>query len=213
METAISLYVRHSGTDAERIGHDIIKVYKMKRLGFILIITLALMQAASAQQMDSPKGFDKSKLFFGGNLGLNFGTYTIINVSPQVGYHFSPQFAAGAGVNYIYYGYNDHYNQLKYAQSYAGLNVFGRFYPIPQFFIQAQPELNYVWGKVKYYGSDQSASKIPTQFVPSLLLGGGAAIPAGRGAIVISVLYDVIQNVYSPYYHQAIYGLGYNMGF
>ena len=55
--------------------------------------------------------------------------------------------------------------------------------------------------------------KIPTQFVPSLLLGGGAAIPAGRGAITISVMYDVIQNLYSPYYHQAVYGFGYNIGF
>ncbi|HEY4153880.1 MAG TPA: hypothetical protein VGM24_00580 [Puia sp.] len=185
----------------------------MKKLGSLLVVTFALLQFAVAQQSGPPQGFDKSKLFFGGNFGLNFGTYTIINVSPQVGYHFTPQFAAGAGVNYIYYGYNDHYDLLKYTQSYAGLNVFGRFYPIQQFFIQAQPELNYVWGKIRYYGAEQSFTKIPTQFVPSLLLGGGAAIPAGRGAIMISVLYDVLQNTYSPYYHQALFGLGYNIGF
>jgi len=50
--------------------------------------------------------------------------------------------------------------------------------------------------------------------VPSLLLGGGAAIPAGRsGAFTISILYDVLQNPLSPYYHQAVYGFGFTTGF
>jgi hypothetical protein len=187
----------------------------MKKIAGILVIVFGLLQFASAQQEEPPAGggFDKSRLFFGGNFGLSFGTYTIVDVSPQIGYHFSNQFAAGAGVDYIHYGYNDQYDQYKYSQSYAGVNVFGRFYPIRQFFIQAQPELNYLWGNVNYYGTDQTTTKIPTQFVPSLLLGGGAAIPAGRGAITISILYDVIQNIWSPYYHQAIYGMGYNIGF
>jgi hypothetical protein len=185
----------------------------MKRIGFILLMTGCGWLSGYAQQSDPPQGFDKSRLFAGGNFGLSFGTYTIVNVSPQIGYHFNDYFAAGFGVNYIHYGYNDTYDQLKYSQSYGGLNIFGRVYPIRQFFIQAQPELNYIWGKEKYYGENPYASKIPTQFVPSLLLGGGAAIPAGRGAITISVLYDVIQNIWSPYYHQAVYGLGYNIGF
>lgn len=185
----------------------------MKRTVFILSVFLGFIQVAAAQQSDGSQGFDKSRLFGGGNFGLNFGTYTIINVSPQIGYYLTDQFAAGVGVNYIHYGYNDTYYQEKYAQSYAGVNVFGRFYPLRQFFIQAQPELNYLWGKINFYGTDQSIAKIPTQFVPSLLLGGGAAIPAGRGAVTISILYDVLQNQYSPYYHQALYGLGYNIGF
>lgn len=185
----------------------------MKKILGMLLVSIALMQSVMAQDGDT-KGFDKSKLFIGGNFGLAFGYATIINVSPQVGYHFSPMFAAGAGLNYSYYSYTDPY-YTNYKQSYAGVNIFGRFYPIPQFFVQAQPEVNYIWGSItpQTNGQDQPPYKIPTQFVPSLLLGGGAAIPAGRGAIVISVLYDVIQNSWSPYYHQAVYGLGYNIGF
>lgn len=152
-------------------------------------------------------GFDKSRLFFGGNFGAAFGYATIVNVSPQVGYRFTDYVAAGAGVNFIYYGYKDSYE--KYRQTYAGLNVFGRVYPIRQFFIQAQPELNYMWGNFTYYDGSQSGASKVSQFVPSLLLGGGAAIPAGPGAITITVLYDVLQNVYSPYYRQAVYGFGY----
>jgi hypothetical protein len=26
-------------------------------------------------------------------------------------------------------------------------------------------------------------------------------------------MYDVLQNIWSPYYHQAVYGFGYNIGF
>ena len=101
------------------------------------------MQITMAQDSDGNGGFDKSKLFFGGNLGLAFGTYTIINVSPLVGYRFTHVFAAGVGVNYSYYGYDDGY--YTYKQSYVGMSIFGRVYPIQQFFIQVQPEVNYMW--------------------------------------------------------------------
>ncbi len=192
----------------------------------LLFSILSLMLATAFAQDDEPrrpvqdeapkKGFDKSRLFFGGNFGLNFGTYTVINVSPQLGYRFTDRFAAGAGINYIYYNYKSYYSDgslySKDIYSYAGMNVFGRVYPIQQFFIQAQPELNYVWGKTKYYDGYPDY-KLKGQFVPSLLLGGGAAIPAGSGAITISVLYDVLQNRLSPYYHQAVYGIGFNFGF
>jgi hypothetical protein len=184
----------------------------MKKIFAVLITGMGLIQYTVAQDSGGG-GFDKSKLFVGGNLGLAFGTYTIINVSPMVGYHFSPLFAAGAGINYSYYGYKDGY--YKYSQSYAGMSIFGRLYPIQQFFIQVQPEENYMWYSQTGYGSYQNQPTVKiNQFVPSLLLGGGAAIPTGgNGAITISVMYDVLQNLYSPYYHQAVYGFGYTVGF
>jgi hypothetical protein len=186
----------------------------MKKFFSLLIIMICILQAIKAQEPEGKGGFDKSKLFVGGNLGLAFGTYTIINVAPMVGYQFTPVFAAGVGINYSYYGYNDGY--YKYAQSYTGMSLFGRVSPIPQFFLQVQPEVNYIWGTQTPTNGNQGLPtyKIPTQFVPSLLMGGGAAIPTGpNGAITISVMYDVLQNVYSPYYHQAVYGFGYSVGF
>jgi hypothetical protein len=184
----------------------------MKKIIGGIIIGMAFMQFGMAQDSEGG-GFDKSKLFVGGTLGLAFGTYTIVNISPQVGYRFSPLFAAGVGVNYSYYGYSDGY--WNYKQSYVGMSVFGRLYPIQQFFIQVQPEENYMWYSQSGSGPNQGAGTIKlNQFVTSLLLGGGAAIPTGsNGAITISVMYDVLQNIYSPYYHQAVYGLGYSIGF
>src|SRR5450755_4452865 len=104
----------------------------MKKLLTLFIVGMAFMQTTHSQDGGSTGGgkFDKSNLFFGGNLGLAFGTYTIVNVSPLIGYHFSPLFAAGVGVNYSYYGYDDGYLTSK--QTYAGMSIFGRVYPIQQ---------------------------------------------------------------------------------
>jgi hypothetical protein len=185
----------------------------MKKLLTLFIIAMAFIQCASAQDSGGTGGFDKSKLFIGGTLGAAFGYATIINVAPMVGYQFTPMFAAGVGLNYSYYNYNDGYSTSK--QTYAGMSIFGRVFPIQQFFIQAQPELNYMWASQTINGGGQNAPAIKiNQFVPSLLLGGGAAIPTGaHGSIMISIMYDVLQNPYSPYYHQAVYGFGYNVGF
>jgi hypothetical protein len=183
----------------------------MKKMVAGMIIGLFLMQTTNAQDSEGG-GFDKSKLFVGGNLGLAFGYATIINIAPEVGYRFSPMFAAGVGLNYSYYNYQEGY-YLPYKETYAGMSIFGRFYPVQQFFIQAQPGLNYVWGSGYLPPFYNEYTKV-NQFVPSLLVGGGAAIPTGaNGALTISVMYDVIQNYYSPYYHQAVYGIGYTMGF
>ncbi len=187
----------------------------MKKLLALFLVGMSLMQFTRAQDGTESNGggFDKSKMFFGGNLGLAFGYSTIINVAPLVGYRFTEHFAAGVGLNYSYYSYDDGgYNNFK--QTYLGMSLFGRVYPMQQFFIQVQPELNYMWGNGYYPQNNPYQNSKVNQFVPSLLLGGGAAIPTGgNGALTISVMYDVIQNVYSPYYHQAVYGFGYTMGF
>lgn len=45
----------------------------------------------------------KERLFFGGNLGLMFGTITDIQVSPVVGYWVLPRLAVAAGPTYRYF--------------------------------------------------------------------------------------------------------------
>lgn len=184
----------------------------MKKPLLIFGLFLLSMACVSAQDTQA-KGFDKSKLFLGGNFGLSFGNYTLINLSPQVGYRFSQFWAAGAGINLLYssvhYTYPYEYKDIYSA---AGLNVFGRFYPISNLMLQAQPELNYVWGKQKYYDGTPDL-KLGNRFVPSLLLGGGIAIPAGSGAFLATLLYDVIQDPESPYYGRLVFNLGFNIGF
>ncbi|HRP55994.1 hypothetical protein [Agriterribacter sp.] len=186
----------------------------MKKIIFLLLFAAASMiQTAYSQdepEETAPKRFDKSKLFFGGNFGLGFGSNTSsIIVSPQVGYRFNTHFAAGAGINFNYYSYKNLSNE-KTSLGYTGLNIFGRVYPIPYILLQAQPELNYSWGSIKY-PDNSPAEKLKGQFVPSLLLGGGAAIPTGgNGALLLMLQYDVLQESRSPYGSKAFFTMGYN---
>ncbi len=186
---------------------------------FLLVLTSFAGFGCLYAQDDEPsdvKGFDKSKLFFGGNFGLSFGDYTVINVSPQVGYRFNRYFAAGTGVNLIYSSirfrdYNGNSN-YKAASGVTGVNIFGRVYPIQQILLQVQPEMNYTWGRYKFYNGEPDV-KLDGKFVPSLLLGGGAVIPAGRGAFVAMVQFDVLNRERNPYGNRPIYNFGYNVGF
>lgn len=188
----------------------------MKNLLLLTILTLSILFASAQEpevQEEKKKGFQKEKLFFGGNFGLTFGDYTLLNVSPQVGYRFTKFFAAGVGINvqHVSEKFRDFNNDpiQKNSLWITGLNVFGRIYPINNVFIQAQPEANYMFGKVKYYNPDQTF-KLDAEIVPSLLLGGGASIPSGRGAFIIGVYYDVIQHDNSPYGDRPVYQFGFN---
>ncbi|MDR0231885.1 MAG: hypothetical protein LBI82_07175, partial [Dysgonamonadaceae bacterium] len=137
----------------------------MKRLS-ILIAAFFICISISAQEQTS--GFDRSKLFFGGSLGLSLSSnYTIVKIAPQVGYQFNPYFAAGGGVGYNYFGYSDHFS--SWSLNYLGLNVFGRATPTKYVALQIQPEIYRMWG------SHLSESRV----VPCVLVGGGIILPTG----------------------------------
>jgi len=190
----------------------------MRNTIFILIVLASsLCSFAQDEPTNEKKGFQKEKLFVGGNFGLSFGTYTLINISPQVGYRFTDYVAAGLGINAQYisekvYNYYNGQADYKISRGVTGLNVFGRVYPINQIMLQIQPEANYVFGNTKYYNSSIGTTKLDALIVPSLLIGGGAVIPSGRGSFIASLFYDVLQNINSPYGARPIYTFGYNVG-
>lgn len=186
---------------------------KLVLIPFLLLISLNLFAQADDEKPEKKRGFQKENLFVGGNFGLTFGDYTLINISPQVGYRFSQLFAAGIGLNGQYVSFKERVDgdlYRKVSQNVTGLNVFARLYPLQQFFIQVQPEANYIFGKQIFYGPPKQEYKLDAMIVPSVLLGGGAALPAGKGVFIISVSYDVLQHENTPYGKRPIYNFGYN---
>ena len=159
----------------------------------------------------------QKKFFTGGNFGLSFGRYTVINVSPQLGYRFSRFVSAGLGLNLQYLSIKEKDWQgadySKTSQGITGLNLFGRFYPVQNIFLQVQPEGNYIFGRIKYYQPMEQTFKLDAEIVPCFLVGGGYSMPAGRGYFLTTVLYDVLQRPNSPYGNQPIVNVGYNIGF
>ena len=177
----------------------------MKRLIIYTVFLLSVAVSYSQSSTQQPFKFDKSKLEFGGNLGLSFGksygnNYSTIIIAPQVGYRFDPRFSAGFGVNYSYYSYSS--NKLNY----MGLNLYGRAKPFNPFVLQLQPEIYRMWGSIV----GESISEI----VPTFLGGAGIAIPLGNGGgMTMMLFYDLAQNKYSPYKDRIFYSVGYTFGF
>lgn len=175
---------------------------------FLLMIT-GITQAQEEEGMSNP-------WFFGGNFGLTFGDYTLINVSPQIGYRFSNFVAAGGGVNFQYISIKRRLSNgdpfYKSSRGVTGLNVFGRVYPMQNIMLQLQPEANYVFGKEISY-NPRREQNLGGRLVPSLLAGGGLVIPSGRGAFIMSVFYDLIKDANSPYGSRPVINFGYNVGF
>jgi hypothetical protein len=191
----------------------------MKKLLLTTAFALGVVFSGFAQD-DEPveRGFDKNKLFFGGSFGLAFGNSTLVNVSPQLGYRFNQYFAAGAGINMQYSAFKSEYStgQTYSREEYgmAGLNLFGRVYPIPQILLQLQPEMDYTWGNLKLYGPPEYTEKLDGKFIPCVLAGAGGMIPAGRNSgFIVMVQYDLVQDARSPYGKNVFYSFGFNAGF
>ena len=196
-----------------------LKTFQMKK--WILLLTVLYAGTAFAQDEDpvatkpkpvEKKGFKKENIFLGGNLGVQFGSYTFVNVSPQVGYHFNKHFEAGAGVNlqYVSQKVYDQYGNDFYKESYYvfGGNLFARVFPVRPVFLQIQPEYNWINARLKYYNSSYPVQKY-TAHAPSLLVGIGASFDGG----LISIMYDVLQNPASPYSSKPFLSIGIGYGF
>jgi hypothetical protein len=67
---------------------------------FFIPVTLVTGQQVRNQKQVPPL---KDRLFFGGNIGLQFGTYTNIDISPIVGLWVLPRLAVAAGPSYTFY--------------------------------------------------------------------------------------------------------------
>lgn len=188
-----------------------------------LLATLLLFCTACAFSQSEDESGKPSKLFAGGNFGLSLGRYTLVNLNPQVGYRFNRFLGAGLGMNLVYASQKEKYNgedYIKTTQGITGLNVFARFYPVQRFLIQVQPEANYIFGNSKYY-LDQNFQplnppakyKLDAEIIPSILIGGGLVTPTEKGAMLFTVMYDVLQNPNSPYGNRPVVSVGYNFNF
>jgi hypothetical protein len=181
------------------------------RQALIALVSVSLTLSSMASRAQT--GFDRGRLFFGGNFGMRFGNSTFVNLSPQAGYRLTDRFALGGGINCIASSltFRSSGGTRLYRESsgFAGLNAFARLYPIQSVFLSAQPEYNYSWGKVKYFNGQPDA-KTPGVFVPCFLVGAGTVIPSGRGSLIAMLQYDIAGSARSPYGRSPFVSFGFN---
>ncbi|HNQ13780.1 MAG TPA: hypothetical protein PKH65_10010 [Bacteroidia bacterium] len=161
----------------------------------IAFTLICIASTVPAQEKNSEKSKIpiKDRIYFGGNLGLQFGNYTLIELSPLVGYRFTERFSSGLGLTYMYYDVKD----LDYSTNIYGGRVFSRFSITESIFAHSEYELL----NLEVFDFNQ----LKRRNVDALFIGGGIQQSLGRsGGLYLMVLLDIIEHRYSPYANPVI---------
>ena len=146
----------------------------------------------------------KENLFTGGTISLSFfNNVFLIGGNPHFGVSPTNFMDVGLVVNYNYTSYRD-YSQLndKLRQKDYGGGAFVRLYPVRFLFVQGQLEHN--WLTQKYIWPRPSTLVEKNSYTSnSFLIGGGYTTGregrGGRPFYYLSVMFDVMKELYSPY--------------
>ncbi len=158
----------------------------------------------SKSKIKSDKIPFKDRIYFGGNLGLQFGTQTYIDISPLAGYKFTETVSAGAGITYIYYKYKDSY--YTYSTSIYGGRIFGRYLFTNNLFAHAEVELL----NMELY--DLNINDYYRKNIISPFVGGGYIQRFSNNAgLYLLLLFNLNDSAESPYTNPII-RIGFNLG-
>lgn len=175
---------------------------------FLLIISSSLIQAQDSTAVVMPKQEknNKDKIYYGGNIGLSFGSYTMIAIRPLVAYKFTPQLSGGVKLSYEYISdkrYSSTYNSSNY-----GGSLFARYRVVQPLYLHAEyAAMNYELYNI--------AGQSQREWVPFLLLGAGYSQRMSANSwLNVEILFDVLQNDNSPYRSgEPFYSVGVGVGF
>lgn len=166
---------------------------KSKIFVLFLGISLGLVSLSFAQrEIPSDSASLKDRLYYGGNFGMQFGTITLIDISPLVGVMITPRFSSGAGLTYQYF--NDRRYFGGTASSYGG-RVFSRYNILPNIFLHAEHE------SINFDNYNIITDQFERIWSNAFFLGGGYFSPFGsRGGVNFTFLYNLRHdNLRSPY--------------
>jgi hypothetical protein len=151
------------------------------------------------------------RIWFGGGVGLSFGTVTAIQLDPLVGYKVDPNGKLSFGLGGSYWYFRDNRFPTPYDFKAYGYRTFGRYRVIEQAYLHA--EFLHMNVEANRFASFSEIK--PRIWVPHLLLGAGYVQPLGaRSSFFIQVLFDVLQDPNSIYFNQGpIFSGGVGIGF
>lgn len=151
------------------------------------------------------------RIWFGGGVGLSFGTVTAIQLDPLIGYKVDPKGKLSFGLGGSYWYFRDNRFPTPYDFKAYGYRTFGRYRVIEQAYLHA--EFLHMNVEANRFASFSEIK--PRIWVPHLLLGAGYVQPLGeRSSFFIQVLFDVLQDPNSIYFNQGpIFSGGVGIGF
>lgn len=145
---------------------------------------------------ETPSPF-KDKLFFGGNLAAQFGSYTLVGIAPLAGYKITERWSVGVQPSYTYYNVN--MPPYRFSDHIYGGSVLTRYFFYRGLF--AHTEFETLNGKWK--GTNERFN------VNSLFVGGGYLHRiTDKAGIGLTLMFNVLPSPYNPHQNPIL-----NMGF
>jgi hypothetical protein len=166
----------------------------LKNLAFIALYFAV--SIVNSQEIETSDDLKYKKTFFtGGNIGLQFGTVTMIDISPQFGYYIFENLCVGAGATYQYINDRRYFPRAE-INVYGG-RIFTRFH-FPFFnSIFAHGEYEYMVYNTNVFSSVGKKEWID---VSNYFLGIGYRQRVfGRSSITLTLLWNFNESMYSPY--------------
>ena len=154
--------------------------------------------------------FDRIDL--GGYLGAQFGTITLINVSPLASYRVTEKFHAGIGLTYQYY--KDKRFTPDYSTSSYGGSLFGRYFIWRDLFAHVEYAPLYVTYYDYYFDNtgNYSYRDKGSSWVHDFMIGGGyRQLISDRVSVNLMILWNINESYYSPY-RNPIIRIGFGVG-
>ncbi len=172
-------------------------------LGFCFLLLFS--QALKAQYLEN-EPTPVQRIFYGGNIGLLFGSHTYVSINPVVGYRITDRLSAGIGGDYTwtkstYYNYE--------GSSYGG-SIFASFTVVKHLGEVLQSSGDgalLLYGEMAYTNISDlyTTSLIGSPWVRTPLAGVGYQTPIGKKSyMLIMVLYNFNESYYSPYSNPVI---------
>ncbi len=185
----------------------------LKKIAALFVLVLLLKPFSQAQPFGVAQEEEQKRWFVGGNLGLQLGYVTLVDISPLVGYMVTERYAVGAGASYKYYRvrnffYDTYLNKYYHLRSHIyGGQVFNRFIISRSFFAHAEYE--YLRFRNEVYVHDFINERYNKTYdfvnVNSVFIGGGYRQFFGSAsAFEIMLLYNLNDTPNSPYQNPLI---------
>ena len=128
------------------------------------------------------------RVYVGGGLGLQFGTITLIDVSPDFGYRITERYSAGIGIKYIHIA-DRRFTPPATLDIYGG-SVFNRFIVTDFLFLHGEYEIiNGPWN---------SPYNFERFNLNNVWAGGGLRQAVGNSSLNIMVLWNLNDEGYMP---------------
>lgn len=177
-----------------------------RRISFIALLLISIRFISDAQ--DERKFSFCEDMILGGNLGLQFGTYTNLEISPVIGYYITPRWAAGIGGKYKYY-------RFPISKSYFETNIYGGkvftnyllikdindFIPLGiNAGITANTEYEILSLEKRYFSINSQTDTIGRFLRHNVFLGGGFRFPIGDcSSFDIEILWHLNETIIPLY--------------